>query len=220
MPAFVYEALNGEGKNQRGTIAADSEQDANAKLKTLGLFATMINEKKGQLDQQGPVSTPVSTSEPIPAAQPPPSKTPVATAPVQESPQVPSNEGTPEANGNEQKELMAVEIASLPGITHIPISQERTLCGEDIEETAVGIPFSECSLNCPRCEKIYRYCRSIEVKTSSRTADTSDGVRSVVKGVRSALLKGMNVVDLVALLASLQESYAQFSKASEGTTTC
>jgi len=48
MPAkFAYSAMDGHGKEQRGKLDADNEQDAAAKLKQMGLFPTSIGEIKG-----------------------------------------------------------------------------------------------------------------------------------------------------------------------------
>lgn len=44
---FAYTAMDGQGKEQRGRMDADSEQDASAKLKQMGLFPTSIKEMKG-----------------------------------------------------------------------------------------------------------------------------------------------------------------------------
>lgn len=43
MPTFEYSAMDGQGKEKRGRIEAASEQDAGARLKQQGLFATSIS---------------------------------------------------------------------------------------------------------------------------------------------------------------------------------
>ena len=43
---FVYAAMDGRGKEQRGKIEADNEKDSAAKLKQMGLFPTSIMEVK------------------------------------------------------------------------------------------------------------------------------------------------------------------------------
>jgi type IV pilus assembly protein PilC len=43
---FTYTAMDGQGKEQRGRIEADSEQDAAARLRQSGLFATSVKEAK------------------------------------------------------------------------------------------------------------------------------------------------------------------------------
>ncbi len=47
MPKFNYVAMDGQGKEQKGTLDADNENDASSKLKEKGLFPTSINEEKG-----------------------------------------------------------------------------------------------------------------------------------------------------------------------------
>ncbi len=44
---FVYTAMDSRGKEQRGKIDADNDQDATAKLKQMGLFPTSVMEMKG-----------------------------------------------------------------------------------------------------------------------------------------------------------------------------
>ena len=46
MKQFTYAAMDGQGKEQRGRIDAESEQDAAAKLRQGGLFATSVKEAK------------------------------------------------------------------------------------------------------------------------------------------------------------------------------
>jgi len=46
MATFQYTAMDGSGKEQKGSIEADNQQDAAAKLKQKGLFATSISESK------------------------------------------------------------------------------------------------------------------------------------------------------------------------------
>ena len=48
MPKFNYIAMDGRGKEQKGTIEAESEQAGAAKLKQKGLFPTSITEAKGR----------------------------------------------------------------------------------------------------------------------------------------------------------------------------
>jgi type IV pilus assembly protein PilC len=47
MPTYQYSAMDAQGKEQKGRIDADNENDANAKLKDRGLFPTSITESKG-----------------------------------------------------------------------------------------------------------------------------------------------------------------------------
>jgi len=44
MPRYMYTAMDGRGKEQKGKIDADNEQDAASKLKQMGLFPTSISE--------------------------------------------------------------------------------------------------------------------------------------------------------------------------------
>lgn len=46
MPKFDYVAMDGAGKEQKGTIQAESEADAQSQLKNQGLFPTSINAAK------------------------------------------------------------------------------------------------------------------------------------------------------------------------------
>ena len=48
MPRFHYTAMDGRGKEQKGRLDAETEQDAAAKLKQMGLFPTSISEVKGR----------------------------------------------------------------------------------------------------------------------------------------------------------------------------
>ena len=48
MPRFHYTAMDGRGKEQKGRIEAESEQDAAAKLKQMGLFPTSMSEVKAK----------------------------------------------------------------------------------------------------------------------------------------------------------------------------
>jgi len=47
MPAFNYSAVDSQGKEKKGRIEADSENDANSKLKEQGLFPTSVSPAKG-----------------------------------------------------------------------------------------------------------------------------------------------------------------------------
>jgi type IV pilus assembly protein PilC len=47
MPKFNYSAMDGQGKEQKGTIDAENDNDAVAQLKDQGLFPTSITEAKG-----------------------------------------------------------------------------------------------------------------------------------------------------------------------------
>ncbi len=47
MPRFQYVAMDGSGKEQKGRIEADNEQDAGNKLKQMGLFPTSIVGRGG-----------------------------------------------------------------------------------------------------------------------------------------------------------------------------
>ena len=47
MPKFQYSAMDSAGKEQKGVIDADNENDATVKLKEKGLFPTSISEAKG-----------------------------------------------------------------------------------------------------------------------------------------------------------------------------
>ena len=46
MPVFKYVAMDGQGKERKGAIEADSENDVSSKLKEQGLFPTSISEDK------------------------------------------------------------------------------------------------------------------------------------------------------------------------------
>jgi len=48
MPRFHYTAMDGRGKEQKGRIEAENEQDAAAKLKQMGLFPTSMSEVKAK----------------------------------------------------------------------------------------------------------------------------------------------------------------------------
>ncbi|MBT4819784.1 MAG: type II secretion system F family protein, partial [Lentisphaerae bacterium] len=48
MPRFHYTAMDGRGKEQKGRLDAESEQEAAGKLKQMGLFPTSISEVKGR----------------------------------------------------------------------------------------------------------------------------------------------------------------------------
>ena len=48
MPRYHYTAMDGRGKEQKGRLEAESEQDAAAKLKQMGLFPTGMNEIKSR----------------------------------------------------------------------------------------------------------------------------------------------------------------------------
>lgn len=47
MPSFTYSAVDAQGKEQKGRVDADSESDANAKLKDRGLFPTSVSASRG-----------------------------------------------------------------------------------------------------------------------------------------------------------------------------
>ncbi|MSR44183.1 MAG: type II secretion system F family protein [Phycisphaerales bacterium] len=46
MPIFAYEAANSAGKNQKGTIEAETSEEAVRKIRTQGLFPTSVREQK------------------------------------------------------------------------------------------------------------------------------------------------------------------------------
>jgi type IV pilus assembly protein PilC len=46
MPTFAYEALNGAGKPQKGTIEAASSEEAIQRIKSQGFFPTTVREQK------------------------------------------------------------------------------------------------------------------------------------------------------------------------------
>ncbi len=48
MAKFHYIALDGRGKEQKGRVEAENEQDASSKLKQMGLFPTSISQARGQ----------------------------------------------------------------------------------------------------------------------------------------------------------------------------
>ncbi|MFA4945198.1 MAG: type II secretion system F family protein [Lentisphaeria bacterium] len=58
---FVYTAMDGQGKEQRGRLEADSEQEASARLKQMGLFPTSVTEIKGGRPAARPTGTRIST---------------------------------------------------------------------------------------------------------------------------------------------------------------
>ena len=47
MPSYQYSAMDAQGKEQKGRLDAENENDANAKLRERGLYPTSINEAKG-----------------------------------------------------------------------------------------------------------------------------------------------------------------------------
>ena len=47
MPTYQYSAMDAQGKEKKGRIDADNENDANAKLKEQGLFPTSITKARG-----------------------------------------------------------------------------------------------------------------------------------------------------------------------------
>ena len=47
MPTYQYSAMDAQGKEKKGRIDADNENDANAKLKEQGLFPTSISKARG-----------------------------------------------------------------------------------------------------------------------------------------------------------------------------
>ncbi|MFO0829720.1 MAG: type II secretion system F family protein [Phycisphaerales bacterium] len=46
MPTFAYEAMNSSGKSQKGTIEADTSEDAIKKIRAQGFFPTSVREQK------------------------------------------------------------------------------------------------------------------------------------------------------------------------------
>src|SRR5512140_1733471 len=46
MPTFAYEALNDKGKPQKGTIEANSSEEAIGRIKSQGFFPTAVREQK------------------------------------------------------------------------------------------------------------------------------------------------------------------------------
>ena len=57
MPTFTYEALNPAGKSQKGTIEANSDQEAIQKIKQQQLFPTSVREQKGVAKKEAAVAT-------------------------------------------------------------------------------------------------------------------------------------------------------------------
>lgn len=217
MPVYEYTAMDGSGEEKKGKLAADSERDAATKLKEMGMFPTMIEEVQGQIPpaQQGKLAqtAPVQESQPAvtesgdttsppPASVPPPASSPLASNPPPEQSQ--PTKSTP---GSEN--MMAVELRSLPGITHLHASETRTLCGEDIE-SGNTIPFSECVLNCPRCRRIYNFIRSVDISINQQDK-SAEGVKLIVGSVRKALLIGMPIQQLLQTLEALQGTYTDFA---------
>ncbi len=58
MPRYHYIAMDGRGKEQKGRLDADNEQDAAAKLKQMGLFPTSMSEAKGKGGSKAPGKRP------------------------------------------------------------------------------------------------------------------------------------------------------------------
>ncbi len=59
MGTFTYEALNAAGKPQKGTIEANSTEDAIARIKSQGYFPTSVREQKGAAkDKKGAEGAP------------------------------------------------------------------------------------------------------------------------------------------------------------------
>jgi len=48
MPRYHYTAMDGRGKEQKGRLEAENEQEAAAKLKQMGLFPTSMSEVRGR----------------------------------------------------------------------------------------------------------------------------------------------------------------------------
>ncbi|MDZ4753938.1 MAG: type II secretion system F family protein [Phycisphaerae bacterium] len=46
MPTYAYEAMNSSGKSQKGTIEADTSEDAIKRIRTQGFFPTSVREQK------------------------------------------------------------------------------------------------------------------------------------------------------------------------------
>ena len=46
MPTFAYEALNASGKPQKGTIDANTSEEAIQRIKAQGYFPTQVREQK------------------------------------------------------------------------------------------------------------------------------------------------------------------------------
>jgi len=57
MPTFTYEALNPAGKSQKGTIEANSDQEAIQKIKQQQLFPTSVREQKGVAKKEAAAAT-------------------------------------------------------------------------------------------------------------------------------------------------------------------
>ena len=53
MPNYVYEALNSAGKPQKGTIEANSSEDAIQRIKSQGFFPTSVREQKVKSETDG-----------------------------------------------------------------------------------------------------------------------------------------------------------------------
>ncbi|MBL8759329.1 MAG: type II secretion system F family protein [Phycisphaerae bacterium] len=57
MPTFTYEALNPAGKSQKGTIEANSDQEAIQKIKQKQMFPTSVREQKGVAKKEAAAAT-------------------------------------------------------------------------------------------------------------------------------------------------------------------
>lgn len=64
MPTFHYTAMDARGKEQRGKIEAENQQDATNKLKQNGLFPTSVLEAKGGGKAGGPAAGPQGAKKP------------------------------------------------------------------------------------------------------------------------------------------------------------
>ncbi|MCF7853433.1 MAG: type II secretion system F family protein, partial [Candidatus Pacebacteria bacterium] len=53
MPTFQYTAMDGEGREQKGRVDAQNEQEAATKLKHMGLFATTLTQARGGARTRG-----------------------------------------------------------------------------------------------------------------------------------------------------------------------
>ena len=197
MPAYDYSAMDGGGKEKKGSIAADSERDAAAKLKQLGLFPTMINEKKGQ------ITNPLQPQ----AMSPPPVQESLldhgqTTEPVDVAPSESVQNPTPLST----EDLVAIELGSLPGIFHIPVNKSMTLCGEEIENSN-SVPINECMINCPSCRRTYQYCIALNIPVTTPSPERRICVNEILSAVRKVLKSGFPLEELVEILEALHRTY-------------
>ncbi len=53
MPTFIYEAINPAGQKQKGQVTANTSEEAIAQIRGLGVFPTLVREKKGKKGEEG-----------------------------------------------------------------------------------------------------------------------------------------------------------------------